>query len=150
MDSSVSPKEEIWLLRVCHHVSNAVYPGYAKLRAPHFVDRCTDKVLLNIMCNNYSEWEIWGSHSGVVQDSGLLECVVRRELPDESKNLTAFVLMVTQSNHSHPIRLVSSLHIVFSSYWHDFRPLFFTVTSRSTCITIKTGTLLHSMPHSEV
>jgi hypothetical protein len=25
MDSSVSPKEEIWYLRVCHHISNAVY-----------------------------------------------------------------------------------------------------------------------------
>ena len=27
MDSSVSPKEEIWFLLVCHHISNAVYPG---------------------------------------------------------------------------------------------------------------------------
>jgi hypothetical protein len=25
MDSSVSAKEEIWFLRVCHHVSNALY-----------------------------------------------------------------------------------------------------------------------------
>jgi hypothetical protein len=25
MDSSVSPKEEIWFLHVCHHISNAVY-----------------------------------------------------------------------------------------------------------------------------
>jgi len=24
MDSSVSPKYEIWFLRVCHHISNAV------------------------------------------------------------------------------------------------------------------------------
>jgi len=24
MDSSVSPKDEIWFLRVCHHISNAV------------------------------------------------------------------------------------------------------------------------------
>ena len=27
MDSSVSPKDEIWFLRVCHHISNAVYLG---------------------------------------------------------------------------------------------------------------------------
>jgi hypothetical protein len=28
MDSSVLPKDEIWFLRVCHHISNAVYlPG---------------------------------------------------------------------------------------------------------------------------
>jgi hypothetical protein len=25
MDSSVSLKDEIWVLRVCHHISNAVY-----------------------------------------------------------------------------------------------------------------------------
>jgi len=25
MDSSVSPKDEIWVVRVCHHISNAVY-----------------------------------------------------------------------------------------------------------------------------
>jgi len=25
MDSSVSPKDEIWFLCVCHHISNAVY-----------------------------------------------------------------------------------------------------------------------------
>ena len=25
MDSSVSPKDEIWFLRVCHHIANAVY-----------------------------------------------------------------------------------------------------------------------------
>jgi len=28
MDSSVSPKDEIWFLRVCHHISKAVnFPG---------------------------------------------------------------------------------------------------------------------------
>jgi len=25
MDSSVSPKDKIWFLRVCHHISNKVY-----------------------------------------------------------------------------------------------------------------------------
>jgi hypothetical protein len=25
MDSSVSPKDEIWFLRVCHHISTEVY-----------------------------------------------------------------------------------------------------------------------------
>jgi hypothetical protein len=25
MDSSISQKDEIWFLRVCHHISNAVY-----------------------------------------------------------------------------------------------------------------------------
>jgi len=25
MDSSVSPKDEIWFLRVCHHISTALY-----------------------------------------------------------------------------------------------------------------------------
>jgi len=32
MDSSLSAKDEIWFLRVCHHVSKALYypEGYAK------------------------------------------------------------------------------------------------------------------------
>jgi len=25
MDSSLSPKDEIWFLRACHHISNALY-----------------------------------------------------------------------------------------------------------------------------
>ena len=29
MDSSVSQKDEIWFLRACHHISNAVYHGKA-------------------------------------------------------------------------------------------------------------------------
>jgi len=28
MDSLVSPKDEIYFLRVCHHISNAVYSTY--------------------------------------------------------------------------------------------------------------------------
>ena len=28
MDSPVSPKDEIWFLRVCHNISNAVYPKF--------------------------------------------------------------------------------------------------------------------------
>jgi len=34
MDSSVSPKDETWFLRVCHHISNAVYALYRRLRGP--------------------------------------------------------------------------------------------------------------------
>ena len=30
MNSSVSPKGEIWFLRVCHHISNAVYHEYSQ------------------------------------------------------------------------------------------------------------------------
>jgi hypothetical protein len=31
MDASVSPKDEIWFRRVCHHISNAVYLLVTKL-----------------------------------------------------------------------------------------------------------------------
>jgi len=37
MDSSVSPKEEIWFLRVCHHISNAVYHGMASWYLGHVI-----------------------------------------------------------------------------------------------------------------
>ena len=31
MDSSVSPKEEIWFLRVCHHISTGLYTNFDKI-----------------------------------------------------------------------------------------------------------------------
>ena len=34
MDSSFSPKDEIWFLRVCHHISNALYPWDTRLGGP--------------------------------------------------------------------------------------------------------------------
>jgi len=37
MDLSVLPKDEIWFLRVCHHISNAVY-----LVITHVWVRCWD------------------------------------------------------------------------------------------------------------
>jgi len=37
MDSSVLPKDEIWFLRVCHHISNAVY-GYTSATPLGFFD----------------------------------------------------------------------------------------------------------------
>jgi hypothetical protein len=40
MDSSFSPKEEVWFLRVCHHISNAVYiEGLPSAKSnPEFVE----------------------------------------------------------------------------------------------------------------
>jgi len=37
MDSSVSLKDEIWFLRVCHHISNAVYLKYVGPFQTHLV-----------------------------------------------------------------------------------------------------------------
>ena len=31
MDMSVLPKDKIWFLRLCHHISNAVYPQESEL-----------------------------------------------------------------------------------------------------------------------
>ena len=39
MDSSVSPKDEIWFLRMCHHISNAAYSTIS----------CTTPVLTDVM-----------------------------------------------------------------------------------------------------
>ena len=39
MDSSVSPKDEIWFLRVCHHISNAVYQSFGDTYYPHLAYR---------------------------------------------------------------------------------------------------------------
>jgi hypothetical protein len=35
MDSSVSPKDEIWFLHMCHHISNAVYNVKCRLYIPN-------------------------------------------------------------------------------------------------------------------
>ena len=45
IDSSVSPKDEIWFLRMCHHISNAVYkrPRYSR-RCMNYGNTCTVKV----------------------------------------------------------------------------------------------------------
>jgi len=34
MDLSVSPKDEIWSLRVCHHISTGLYQGYSATKRP--------------------------------------------------------------------------------------------------------------------
>jgi len=49
MDSSVSPQDEIWFLRVCHHISNAVYQrGYDALYIFYFLTYSTF-VLFNVL-----------------------------------------------------------------------------------------------------
>jgi hypothetical protein len=35
MDSPISPKDEIWFLHVCHHISNAVYLQVITVPVPH-------------------------------------------------------------------------------------------------------------------
>jgi len=39
MDSSLSPKDEIWFLRVCHHISTGVYSLWTKLYKVILEDR---------------------------------------------------------------------------------------------------------------
>ena len=51
MHSSVSPKDEIWFLRVCHHISNAVCwqfilkSSYTSVANPHLEMRQSDVVM---------------------------------------------------------------------------------------------------------
>ena len=56
MDSSVSPKDEIWFLRVCHHISNAVYPD-----SNHLFLRCVGRldVYVCLYCVVTCEWVLW-------------------------------------------------------------------------------------------
>ena len=70
MDSSVSPKDEIWFLRVCHHISNAVY--HLLLEWSTYTNGTTWILLLQQNCirdregnmilaqTQYSEFENWG------------------------------------------------------------------------------------------
>jgi hypothetical protein len=45
MDSSNAPKDEIWFLRMCHHISNAVY----QVRYMHVLVMPQDKVYEAVM-----------------------------------------------------------------------------------------------------
>ena len=47
MDSSVLPKDEIWFLHVCHHISNAVYNGQAVAVKDHHTDVQKDRQLVD-------------------------------------------------------------------------------------------------------
>jgi len=47
MDSSVSPKEEIWFLRVSHHISNAAYKNTSFMQCNRMLFECS------------SRWYIW-------------------------------------------------------------------------------------------
>jgi len=46
MDLSVSPKDEIWFLRVCHHISNAIYQDNRREISDSYGSRCEDYRLL--------------------------------------------------------------------------------------------------------
>ena len=66
MDSSVSPKDEIWFLRVCHHISHAVYSWRLFLRLMPIMKDTSWKVSLadiitiskktNLYCCLYCTW----------------------------------------------------------------------------------------------
>jgi hypothetical protein len=64
MDSSVSPRDKIWFLRVCHHISNAVYYHVARIlawnAAPYFLS-CTGEYEITWKCN----WKTWIHSVGV-------------------------------------------------------------------------------------
>jgi hypothetical protein len=46
MDSSVAPKDDIWFLRVCHHISNAVYYCHRVLTQLHLTNILYYKISL--------------------------------------------------------------------------------------------------------
>jgi hypothetical protein len=52
MDSSFSPKDEIWFLRVCHHISNAVYISHSptlKLRLSVYKSRRCNMTMVTVV-----------------------------------------------------------------------------------------------------
>ena len=52
MDSSFSPKDEIWFLRVCHHISNAVYRSHSptlKLRLSVYQFRRCNMTMVTVL-----------------------------------------------------------------------------------------------------
>ena len=62
MDLSVSPKDEIWFLRVCHHIAKAVYRWTRANRVDH-------QFLKQILV-----WEISDFRCGIIEVLALLKC----------------------------------------------------------------------------
>ena len=67
MESSFSPKDEIWFLRVCHHISTGVYPIYTMVTAPTTAKVCPGNfrrrlprvsLALWVFCGFLTTW--WG------------------------------------------------------------------------------------------
>ena len=54
MDSPVSPKEEIWFLLVCHHISNAVYTFYWTDGKCDWTRRCCVRMTVGSSAWGYS------------------------------------------------------------------------------------------------
>jgi hypothetical protein len=66
MNSSLSPKDKLWFLCVCHHISNAVYPSLPPTDSCLFCNRCF------CIAGNFVEWPqhplrgVWGEQEGKV------------------------------------------------------------------------------------
>jgi hypothetical protein len=85
MDSSVSPKDKIWFLRMCHHISNAVYNP--QQRSNKYISRSVSNCKVNDLW--YSNW----SHAitGAKQRSHNEAKTESKELPlDDALHLTLF------------------------------------------------------------
>ena len=68
MDSSVSPKDEIWFLRLCHHISNAVYSnGRENVTCLH------ELVAWSIAQKRVAVWSATGRVEVVTRESEWLE-----------------------------------------------------------------------------
>ena len=62
MDSSVSPEDEIWFLRLYHHISNAVYKLHIMFRSPF----CYSMSNLCVMWHIFHLFFLWcNSQSGL-------------------------------------------------------------------------------------
>jgi len=101
MDSSVSAKDEIWLLRVCHHVSNALYISYEIIRH------------VNLLSDRRSLTEAWECHSIVY--------FVRELVFFSLMKYVTFVFVLEQVLCNHVIRSskggLSVLYSIFISNW---------------------------------
>ena len=63
MDSSISPKDETWFLRVCHHISNAVYTLAFVLQQSKMKENVSE-----------GSWEVLGTNNSCCQLGGLFAC----------------------------------------------------------------------------
>jgi len=102
MDSSVSPKDEIWFLRVCQHISNATYHVWST-RIRHHVSYYVN-VFTSAASGSHDTYRLFcafpvlgGNFSDIAVELefGHPRCVCNNEVKyNESQNTTKFISLV--------------------------------------------------------
>ena len=115
MDSSVSPKDEIWFLSVCHHISNAVYLKTGVQRSSVII--CVENND-STWCNDTHESEA----SSIASPYVALTWFCLKCWPTAWRNASSCILYQT-SKVDLPLELQNTIHHTSEYHYRGITPL---------------------------